>query len=339
MNPSLLIRLRPTTPWRIGPPSGAREECDCIFHSDALYSALCGAFRHLGLLEEWLAATAREEGEPAVRFSSCFPWQRTHLFAPPPAGMWPPPGAEGARVRWKGARFVPLSLIGDILRGDEPRDEAWSVDAQSGCLLPADAKSATGPFRFLRRSSAAVDRPTGGVIDAHSTVCLQFAPASGLWCAAEFSNQSTYAVWAPKVEAAFRLLADDGFGGLRSLGFGRCRTPDFQPGLIRDMLLPDVPQPANPHYWLISLFSPHASDRIEWGRGDYKLTVRGGRVAGPAGAGLRKLSSRMVTEGSVLAAPHPPRGAVRDVAPGGCPHPVFRAGYALSLTIPWRLHP
>jgi CRISPR-associated protein Csm4 len=336
MNPSLIIRLRPATPWRIGPAFGGRDESDCVFHSDSLYSALCGAFMQLGLLEEWLGATARDEGEPAVRFSSCFPWQRAHLLAPPPAGLWPP-AVENFRIRWKGARFVPLALTASILRGEPVRDEDWSLDAHSGCILPASARSSTGPFRFFRRSSAAVDRVTGGMIDPYSAVCLQFAPSSGLWCAAQFSNHSTYAVWAPKIQAAFRLLADDGFGGFRTRGFGRSRTPDFQPGLLREMLLPGVPESPNPSYWLLSLFSPHSSDRIDWGAGDYSLTVRSGRTSGPAGAGLLKLSSRMVAEGSVLKAEHLPRGSVRDVAPAGCPHPVFRSGFALALPIPWRI--
>jgi CRISPR-associated protein Csm4 len=338
MNPSLIIRLRPSTPWRIGPAFGGREECGCVFHSDALYSALCGAFRQLGWLEEWLGATAREEGEPAVRFGSCFPWQRTHLLAPPPAGLWPPAG-ENPRVRWKGARFIPLALTAAILRGEAVVDEEWFLDAHSGCLLPAAFRAYSGPFRFFRRSNAAVDRVAEGAIGAYSTVCLQFAPVSGLWCAAQFSSHSTYAVWGPKLQSAFRLLADDGFGGFRSRGFGRSRTPEFQPGLLRETLLPGVPEPPGPSYWLLSLFSPHASDRIDWTAGDYSLVVRGGRTSGPAGAGLLKLASRMVAEGSVLRAGGPPRGAVRDVAPEGVPHPVYRAGYALALPIPWRTVP
>ena len=72
MNPGLIVKLRPTGPWRIGPDSGARNRVDAIYHSDSLYSAVAQAMSRLGALEEWLDATARA-ATPAVCFSSCFP--------------------------------------------------------------------------------------------------------------------------------------------------------------------------------------------------------------------------------------------------------------------------
>ncbi|HEY3440350.1 MAG TPA: hypothetical protein VGK29_06350 [Paludibaculum sp.] len=335
MNPALLIRLRPTTPWRIGPDNGARDQAAAILHSDALYSAVTLAFGQLGLMEEWVNATAREYGEPAVRFSSCFPWQRGHLYAPPPSGLWPPASANG-KVRWKGATLLPTTLISALVRGERPSEERWTVDGHSGCLIPVNSRSATGPFRVVRRSSAAVDRVTGGAVAAHLTTCVQFAPASGLWCAAQFSNSMTYAVWVPRLQTAFRLLADSGLGGMRSKGFGRARTPDFQPGTLPELIFgADQPAIESRAWWVLSLFSPDANDAVEWTSGDYVLTQRSGRVSSADGAGAEKLTSRMVVEGSVLVAPRPLRGSVRDVAPEGCPHPVYRAGYALALPIPW----
>lgn len=334
MNPALLIRLRPTTPWRIGPDTGAADRAAAIFHSDALYSAVCSAFGQLGLLEEWLTATASPYAEPAVRFTSAFPWQRGHLYAPPPAGLWPP-HAAASKIRWKGAALLPASLIAGLLRGEAPSEDQWMVDGHSACLIPTGNRSSSGPFRFVERSSAAVDRPSGGIALPHRTTCVQFAPASGLWCAAEFSNQTTYAVWSPKIQTAFRLLADSGFGGLRSRGFGRARTPDFQPGNLSEILFGPAQTAAAKAWWLLSLFSPAEADAIQWGAGDYHLTQRTGRVLSASGGGQAKLATHMVTEGSVLVSPTAPLGSVRDVAPTGAAHPVYRAGYAVSLPIPW----
>ena len=42
----------------------------------------------------------------------------------------------------------------------------------------------------------------------------------------------------------------------------------------------------------------------------------------------------MVAEGSVLYAASEPRGAAADVAPDGFAHPVFRAGFAVSIPLP-----
>ena len=59
MNPGLVVKLRPSGPWRIGPDSGARNRVDVIYHSDSLYSAVTSAMSRMGRLEEWLDATAR----------------------------------------------------------------------------------------------------------------------------------------------------------------------------------------------------------------------------------------------------------------------------------------
>jgi hypothetical protein len=47
-----------------------------------------------------------------------------------------------------------------------------------------------------------------------------------------------------------------------------------------------------------------------------------------------KKPSLMIAEGSVLLAAQPLRGGVRDIAPEGFPHPVLRAGYAVSVPLP-----
>ena len=110
----MLIKLHPTGPWRIGPDSGDRDRVDRVYHSDTLYSAVSGAMLRLGLLDEWLDATARAS-EPLVRFSSCFPFHGETLYVIPPRTLWPPP--PSAKVRWKGARFVPLKLVHDLVTG------------------------------------------------------------------------------------------------------------------------------------------------------------------------------------------------------------------------------
>lgn len=339
MTTALLVRLRPTTPWRLGPSNGVRERVECVLHSDTLYSALCHAFAQLGGLEEWLDATAGAASVPAVRLSSGFPMQRGTLFAPPPSGLWPPSAESGTRTRWHGARFVPFFALNRVLRGEGLRDDDYELDGHSGCLLPSAAHQPTGPFRFVRRTFAAVDRASGASAGAESFTCLQFAPGSGLWCVAAFANPIAYAVWSPRLQAAFRLLADSGIGGLRSHGFGRCRQPEFQPGLLPELLFNSVqplPVTGDHHaWWMLSLFAPGPSDQIQWAGGDYSLTTRAGRVESLASSGAAKLQMRMIQEGSVIISKTEPCGCAVDVAPEEVPHPVWRWGYALALPIPF----
>ena len=61
---------------------------------------------------------------------------------------------------------------------------------------------------------------------------------------------------------------------------------------------------------------------------------RGGRVESPAGWGVPKRISRVVSEGSVVVAPAVPRGSAVNVAPEGFAHPVYRYGFPLAISIP-----
>jgi CRISPR type III-A-associated RAMP protein Csm4 len=448
MTPGLVVRLRPTGPWRVGPDSGARNRVDSIYHSDSVYAAVTAAMARLGRLEEWLDATACS-GEPAVSFSSCFPFLGETGFVVPPRTIWPPQlPAVGARVHWKSARFVPLAIVQSLVRGGKLDEDAWSVDGPSECLVPAGRM---GPFRSAVRSSAAVDR-LSGASERHSIACQEFRAGAGLWLVAAFRNEPAWELWRDPVKAAFRLLADSGFGGERSRGWGRSEAPEFREGTLPEMILPAVgraggapvetaPPPAETHganpdmesaaipapsgaepltaapeeaagevgdsanppgepasaeaaggsavagtaaastvasgtesaigvleleepvevaeeateveavpealpqeaiaiesgpkpHWLLSLFAPAEQDAVDWSRGNYWLVERGGRIDSPAGTGELKKTLQMVGEGSVIYAPSAPSGAAPDVAPGGFPHPVFRAGFAVSVPLP-----
>ncbi len=237
MNPAFVVRLRPTGPWRIGVDSGARDRVDRIFHSDALFSAVSQAMLRLGQLEEWLAATAGAAGEPAVRLSSLFPFLDEIQFVPPPRSLWPP--APSPKVRWRNARFVPLSLVRDLVAEKALHDNRWFLDGDSGCLLPSEPGERSGPFRVALRSHAAVDRVSGAAVEVHRTACLEFAPGAGLWGVVSFADADAEARWSEPVRAAFRVLADTGFGGERSLGWGRSAQPEFVAGTLPDLIVPE----------------------------------------------------------------------------------------------------
>ena len=133
-NHAFLVRFRPTGPWRFGSDSGARDRVELVYHSDAAFSAVTTAMGRLGYLEEWLDVTARGSGVPAVRFSSFFPFQGDTLLVIPPRSHWPP--GESAKVRYKGARFVPLSVVNTLIEGGEVDENKWAVDGESQCLVP-----------------------------------------------------------------------------------------------------------------------------------------------------------------------------------------------------------
>lgn len=343
MQPALLIRLRPVGPWRSGPGEGGRDHAEPSFGSDRLFSAVTLAMAQLGSLDHWLAATA-QAASPAVAFSSLFPFSPDALYAPPPATLWPPPANQVTapspvfltKLRWNAARLVPLSLVESILLGQSILADQWLPDPQTGCLLRRDRPSFS-PFRQSIRTTAAVDRSTGAAVHVHAAACFEFEPGAGLWSVARFAGDAARDRWAGPLEAAFRLLADTGFGGRRSSGWGQTQAPAFQPGSWPGVLMPKLARryPDGPTsslgHWLLSLYSPSAADAVDWSAGDYALAVRGGFVSSNHAP---KKRVRFVTEGSVLASPQTPVGAAVDVAPDGAPHPAYRSGFALSLLLP-----
>jgi CRISPR type III-A-associated RAMP protein Csm4 len=330
---SFVVRFRPTGPWRFGPDTGARDRVDFVYHSDAVFSAVTAGMARLGRVEEWLDATARAEDAPAVRFSSFFPFQGDHLFVPPPRHLWPP--LDSAKVRYKGARFVPVSLVEALVAGAEINEDRWSVDGESECLMPAEKNSHHGPFRVTLRSNAAVDRLTPGNVELHSTACLEYSRGAGLWTLAVFASDEARARWEEPVRSAFRLLADSGFGGERSRGWGRSEMPEWQECARSEETTPAA-EPTENGYWLLSLYTPAHGDSIDWRRGSYSTITRTGRIESPARWGESKSASLMIAEGSVLLSGNEPRGSARDLAPEGFPHPVFRAGFAVAFPVPWR---
>lgn len=351
MQPATLIRLRPVGPWRYGPGEGGEARLDTLYRSDRLYSAVCLAMRQLGVLEEWLEETARASN-PAVAFTSLFPYQADRLFALPPASHWPPPSSlvsaptpgSRRRIRWEAARFVPLWVIESVLTGENVSADECSPDPESGCLLQRD-RSGSSPFRTVRRGGVAVDRLTGSAVPIEPLACVEFNRSSGLWTVARYRDSAAASSWNSRVKAAFRLLVDTGFGGRRTSGWGQTEAIEFEEGMWPGLLMPKLARVSGngkgfgtngetSSYWLLSLYSPSSSDMIGWSDGRYQLTVRGGRIESPAGSGAQKKSARMISEGSVLAARSEPIGAAVDVAPEGFPHPVYRWGFAVALRLP-----
>src|SRR5579875_1136971 len=303
MASALLIRLRPIGPWRYGPGDGAQDRVDTAYRSDRVFSAVTIAMRQLGFLDEWLDATART-AEPQISFGSLFPYQGDALFSAPPANLWPPAAAQLSapnpaflnKIRWSEVRFVPVSVIESLLLGQPIPADQWVADAASGCLLRRD-RPGSPPFRVSVRSGAAVDRLTQSGLHVSSCACIEFEPDAGLWTVARFRDDSSEPAWSERLKACFRLLADTGFGGRRTSGWGKAETPVFRQGAWPGILLPKLGRSAQPDassngngslFWLLSLYSPAGNDSVDWKSGEYRIVLRGGRVEADHSSGAQK---------------------------------------------------
>jgi CRISPR-associated protein Csm4 len=306
---------------------GARDRVDRVLHSDTLYSALTIAADQLGFLREWLAATA-DADQPAVRVSSAFPFVGRSLLAPAPKHVWPPAGA--GKVRWEAARFVPLQLLARLHAYESLKEDRWAVDPVSECLLPIEKfGEVIPPFRVAMRRTAPVDRLSHVSAESSSTACLEFAEGAGMWCAVECEEE-----WSARVQAFFRWIADTGVGGERALGWGRSELPEFDALPAALTATVEASEHHEIGFLLLSLFAPAKDDRVDWSRGSYALIRRSGRTQD---RGELKVESALVEEGSVLISEGAPIGFARDIAPPAYHHPVYRAGYAVTIPVAVRL--
>ncbi len=177
-----------------------------------------------------------------------------------------------------------------------------------------------GPFRLATSQNAAVDRLTGTAV-SHATAYLEFSAKSGLWCVVSAPDH-----WVEPIQAAFRWLADSGFGGERNRGWGRSESPIFSE--VNGLL---ATQTDSQEYWLLSPYSPAAADEVAWDRGNYTVLTRGGWITN---SNEPKKQVKLIAEGSVLSSAKALQGAAPNVAPEGFAHPVYRAGFAYSIALP-----
>ena len=173
-----------------------------------------------------------------------------------------------------------------------------------------------------------MDRVQQGHIEPHATACLEFARDAGLWSVVEFADEDAAARWEAPVRSAMLLLADSGFGGERSRGWGRSETPEWEPWSPPQAR--STEEPSERAYWLLSVFTPSPADAVDWSRGSYSTVSRRGRIESSARWGEPKSATLMIAEGSVLFAGGELQGAASDVAPAGFPHPVYRAGICVD---------
>jgi len=209
------------------------------------------------------------------------------------------------------------------------------VDGLSRCLVPAGWSC--GPFRpairSARRLTGSPATPWRAGLPALSSVrrpgCghLRPFPASRRRPGGRSRFAPVCASWPTPVSAASAPAAGPG------------KAAGVSGGKPADLILspePPVESAAEVAHWLLSLYSPAPTDMVQWGRGQYSLLTRAGRVESPSGRGGLKRLSRMVAEGSAIFCQAPPSGGAQNVAPEGVPHPVYRAGFALAVAVPFR---
>jgi CRISPR type III-A-associated RAMP protein Csm4 len=122
------------------------------------------------------------------------------------------------------------------------------------------------------------------------------------------------------LKAAIRLLADEGIGGKRSLGYGYFRGMEWG----EDLQIP----PKNRGYFVnLSVLYPRKEEveKLYF----YELEKRNGFAYSLGGKTIRKKSTMVISEGSLLEGEV--QGRIVDVRPKGYAHPIYLYGKPLLI--------
>jgi CRISPR-associated protein Csm4 len=328
--------LKPRGPFHVGEREGMREGSGVFIHSDTLFSALCHSYLLLygkPELERFLAA---ENGaDPPLVLSSAFPYWKGKYYFPVPRNLAPPDKDS------RKARFLPQKAFEKALAG-VLTDADWIAGIPSPRRGEGKGEERSAPWTTDDVPKVTVSRTGGSATDEGGFyhVGLTFYKDAGLYFLARYGMDDSRR----KVEAAIRLMCDEGIGGYRTVGKGQFEQPDFSQRV-------SIAEPESPDAGLmLSLYYPNETESQGLPNGFYDLVPRRGYVFSPATRSLRRKEVTMFSEGSVFpengdctARPRARgdcprfRGKLVDVTPDGFnDHSVYRCGlaFAIPCTLP-----
>lgn len=334
-----------------------------VIPSDTLFAALCdAALRIGGKTAAWVEAlaTAPAPVRTPFRVTSAFPYAGGVRFFPRPLPLDRLVARALIRDQRKAlqrVRFISEGLLRRVLAGkwlkeeelppkEEETGQSAVVALQGGALwlLAEEMEALPAPWRRLRRRPYAlrhhsvyqiqqVPRVTVERVRMASNIFhagrVSFAPECGLW----FGVAGADAAMQQALQMTLAVLADDGLGGERAVGYG---VFTYEWG--KSLSLPDAAPDGLG--LLLSRYHPTAAElpgTLTASGTAYGLTAVGGWLRSWDGAAQRRKRLWLVREGSVIRPTAPePWGDIVDVRPtydnpqGDLPHPVWRYGMALA---------
>jgi len=310
-----------TAPLHLGVREGVLEESLSSIPSDLLFSALCSVYRMLYGRQELEEFLNKQAQQAVLRCSSAFPWQGESYYLPRPRNLdltkYEFTPKEAKRVRYMEAALVLRALSGQLCTDDL---KACGREARQGILSGTCETDGSGEHWMFEYD---VPRVSLDAITSASNIYyfsqISLASNAGLYCLVECPDD----FW-KRIQACFRLLAEEGIGGDRSCGKGAFRVE-----FAGEMEIPQLTQPTS--WMLLSLYYPTRDEAAELDA-EYGLLSRSGYMFSPEESGIRRKSLTMLTEGSVVYAAQCPQGLLADITPPGfTAHRVWRSGQAMFL--------
>lgn len=302
----------------LGTREGALEGTETIIRSDTLFSAFINGYRLLYEGHRFQAlADLMKAGESPLRFSSAFPFVGDDYYLPVPLNQIPK-DKEAKKVL-----FVDWHLWEKLINGEDLEKLMASGRAK---VLP---RPVSGDDPQDLPVWQVTNTPRVGLDRQHSHPgerffhCgeVHFAEDAGLYFLARYDDDQLR----DEARAVWRLMADEGIGGDRTVGKGLYTYP--KPVELT------LEAPDEAEGWIaLSLYYPADDEMLGLSEGYYDLVTRRGYIYSQGGRTLRRCPVSMFAEGSVFPLASTGTGKLVDVTPESFTrHPVYRSGLAVGV--------
>jgi len=309
----------PKTPFHIGLKEGTLEKTMCYIHSDTIFSAICNNYRLLYEKEELENLLRGFKDDPPFLISSAFPYSHDVLFFPTPKSIDVSKCVERRDIkRFKKIEFISQKVVEDLTENNLVEHLREDNIVQGKLLVSNEEKERIDDKIWIEREvpRVSIDRRSSSS-NIYYFGEVEYCKECGLYFLVNFREDA----YKNKLNAAIRLMGDEGVGGDRSYGKGlfTIEFKDFSWNIDSGSFV------------TLSLYFPR-EDEIEMVKnGYYEIIGRGGWVYSPDEKGTRKKFVRMLSEGSTFKGDKTYYGGVVKVGEGK--HDVYRYGYAFPLYI------
>lgn len=299
----------------LGQREGWREGSIPLPHSDTLFSALCHVDWMLNgtIGENELSIIRAVRSVPiALLLSSCFPFIDKELF-------WPVPLNQLSMEKdVRRIRYIDTAGFAKLLHG-EKIDNIYE-----GHRTIPDWRTGETPWIIQDVPRVSLNRWTNHPDENYFHVGqVSFKKGAGFFFSYAIDDNWSH----QQFETMMRLLADEGLGGYRSVGYGLSLPPIFT---TIDL---DAPDDSDGVVHL-SLYYPARNQNISYDLGFYEMIERRGYIFSPFHRNLHKRSLRMFVEGSVFSDAPENQGEIVDITPTAPylnMHKVYRYGLPFTL--------
>lgn len=308
------------------------DKTERVLHSDTIKSALFAVGRML------YGEGADEAFWNSFLVSSAFPYSGDVYFFPKPMAKLglqfenidSKTEASKANKKIKKLEYLAQDVFESVIAGEENIQITDKQIGQGGIFIFPSGQEASKVFTTYEQQRLAKPENEGEDGTPYYIDRLYFAKNCGLYFFLKINDEN----YRKKIQAAVKLLGDEGIGTDKHVGNGQF-TPDF--GKIVQL---NVPEKADAQM-LLSLYLPEKGEYTQGllEKSAYMLTKRGGYIASPANPSFltfRKKSVYMFTEASVFPSDMPIDGKKINLEPQnvqGLHHEIWREGKAFTIPV------